>query len=167
MLRCAILRRVSKNPQSSCRRFFLYQQSLTGIFCHQKRSLGFLPIVSGDEPMVSNSQAGDAVESANMFGTDPLIESQSATGSPARTTVGEEGDVCISIVRQAKPSSPVLSESTNVPFSMTLPGDDIVSFPPRGVIYQDTLRIIQAFWEDFRATGPSDITQKAVLIFRS
>ncbi|KEQ61926.1 uncharacterized protein M437DRAFT_25949, partial [Aureobasidium melanogenum CBS 110374] len=49
MLRCAILKRVSKDLQPSYRRFLLYQQSLTGISCHQKRQVGFLPIVSSHD----------------------------------------------------------------------------------------------------------------------
>lgn len=77
-----------------------------------------------------------------------------------------QSDVCESdSTQQAKLSSSFPLKSMKKPFSITLPGGNIVSFSSKQVIDQNILRIIQAFWKDFEVTGPFNNTQEAVLIF--
>jgi hypothetical protein len=88
MLRCAILRRLPKNPQASCRKSPRYRQSLVGKLCHQTRSLSFLPIVSSHDTAQEKSSR-DELEKL------PPIQISDERSVPSPTVPGLIGSTSI------------------------------------------------------------------------
>jgi len=130
------------------------------------------PHSSEDKPNVSIAQADDVTGSADISGEHLLKDGQSSRKrEPQRASksaaCSTESNVYQSdVTQQTRTSSADTPDSMEKPCSITLPDDTFVSFPSRKVINQNIIKIIQVFWEDFKARGLFLDTKEAVLILR-